>query len=543
MKRKLVLFLSLLVLLSSLLYVRFSVVMVNASNGYPVHNINTGLNYTAIQKAIDASETLDGHTILVDAGFYDEYVDITKSLTIIGENKSTTIVDGRIFVWANYSCVAQFTVQNGGIHIENPHGSTISNNILKNNYIGIAIYESSGNMLRNNTMLNNTYNFDINGWFPSDFFQNIDSSNTVDGKPIYYLVNQHNQQIPDDAGYVALVNSTKIMVKNLSLKNNGMGILLINCTYCTVENVTSNDMDGIDMRFSSNNTITNNTFVSSNYGFFIMNSDRNSMTYNRIHTDYGDGVWLQSSEYNVLSFNILSGFVGDGYFNGIWLLDGSNSNIITGNTISSYYRGVLLLGSYNNTIYHNNFVVAHNQVCSNNFLEEDKEGNYYSTYVGVDLDKDGIGDSQYVVYEAIDNYPLMGIFSSFNTSLGHHVNVISNSTIEDFEYFESNSTIQMYVSNMTANQTYGFCRICIPHTLMNVTNISVIIDDGITSVLHQNFTLYDNGTHRWIYFAYEHSIHKVDIIPESPSFFILPLIMIATLLAVIVYRRKCISIT
>jgi hypothetical protein len=53
-----------------------------------------------------------------------------------------------------------------------------------------------------------------------------------------------------------------------------------------------------------------------------------------------------------------------------------------------------------------------------------------------------------------------------------------------------------------------------------------------------NYTLYDNGTYRWIYFTYEHSTLEIIIVPEFPSFLILPLFMMATLLAVITYRRK-----
>jgi len=115
------------------------------------------------------------------------------------------------------------------------------------------------------------------------------------------------------------------------------------------------------------------------------------------------------------------------------------------------------------------------------------------------LDLDGIGDSEHILNaNNQDNFPLMGMFSSFNTSLGYHANVISNSTIEDFEYFDSDSTIKIHVSNMTATQNYGFCRVCIPHALMDVNNI----------------------------------------VPEFSSFLILPLFMIATLLAVIAYKRK-----
>jgi parallel beta-helix repeat protein len=47
-----------------------------------------------------------------------------------------------------------------------------------------------------------------------------------------------------------------------------------------------------------------------------------------------------------------------------------------------------------------------------------------------------------------------------------------------------------------------------------------------------------NSTHSYLYFTYHHSTQEIIIIPESPSLIILSLFMIATLLTVIVYRRK-----
>src|SRR3990172_6744833 len=60
----------------------------------PVHNTNTGLNYATIQEAIDALETLGGHTIRVDAGTYFEHVIVSKSLTLTGEDTVSTVIDG-----------------------------------------------------------------------------------------------------------------------------------------------------------------------------------------------------------------------------------------------------------------------------------------------------------------------------------------------------------------------------------------------------------------------------------------------------------------
>jgi len=228
----------------------------------------------------------------------------------------------------------------------------------------------------------------------------------------------------------------------------------------------------------------------------------------------------------------------------------SSNNAISGNNIAANnYYGVRLYRSSKNIFYHNNFRSDNQQIYMSspdyaNFWDDGypSGGNYWtyrSNYTGVDLDHDGIDDSPHLIdANNTDNYPLMGMFSSYNTSTGYHVNVISNSTIDDFEYFESNSTIKMYVSG---EEGFGFCRVSIPHIVMNVSSILVIIDDGLTLVLYHNYTLYDNGTHRWIYFSYEDSIHEIDIIPEFPTFMILPLFMIATLLTVVVYRSNCLK--
>jgi hypothetical protein len=73
---------------------------------------------------------------------------------------------------------------------------------------------------------------------------------------------------------------------------------------------------------------------------------------------------------------------------------------------------------------------------------------------------------------------------------------------------------------------------------MNVDGLSVILDGGNTSVLYPNYNVYDNGTHRWIYFAYEHSTREIDITPEFPSFLILSLFMTTTLPMAIAYKRR-----
>jgi parallel beta-helix repeat protein len=232
-------------------------------------------------------------------------------------------------------------------------------------------------------------------------------------------------------------------------------------------------------------------------------------------------------------------------------LGNSSGNIISGNYIgASVQYGIWLGNSSDNSILHNNFVGNKYQVFATiysygNVWNDTVEGNFWSNYTGVDEDHDGIGDAPYFIESyanSTDYHPLMGMFSSFDTALGTSVDVVSNSTVDDFEYLDANGTIKMHVSNSSATQTYGFCRIRIPNELMNVTSLQVIIDDGQTATLLPNYTVYANMNQTWIYFAYTHSTHEIVIIPELQPVTAILLLMIASLCAFIPYKGKRIKL-
>ena len=229
-------------------------------------------------------------------------------------------------------------------------------------------------------------------------------------------------------------------------------------------------------------------------------------------TQCSNGIELRSSNNTNISRNNIT---NNGY--GIWLSSSSN-NSICGNNITNNGCGVWLSPSSNNSIFHNNFIDNIEQVFSfaSNSWDDGYPfgGNYWSDYAGVDADGDGIGDTSYIIDENnVDRYPLMGPFNSFNTSVGYSVDVISNSTVEDFRYFKSNSTIIMHISNMTANQTAGFCRLTIPHELMQPP---YTVKVNGTTVEYK--TIYENSTEgiSIIYFTYEHSRLEITVIPEIP---------------------------
>ncbi len=371
MSRRSIAILTLMTLLSSLLYIRVNMVgVVMAPIDYRVHNLNSGLDYATIQEAINANETLPRHTILIEEGTYYEHLVLNKTLSLVGEKRNTTIIDGNEF------------------------------------------------------------------------------------------------------GIVINVTAPEVTITSLTVRNGGTR--------------------SYGIYIASNNNSVLLSEITSNWGIMLWNCSGNALSRNNVYNNSA-GISLESSSSNIISENRFEDIECAIYFN----------------------------YSPHNLFYHNNFMGV--QLVSSipvfpNVWDNGLEGNYWSGWTWaewIDSNHDGIGDSPFGVFDDADNHPLMGMFCSFNTSLGYEVELVSNSTVEDFEYFDFNKTIRFHISNTTVAQTSGFCRICIPHILMSPENISVTIDNEETPILYENHTLYDNGTHRWIYFAYEHSTHEVTIIESG----------------------------
>jgi hypothetical protein len=114
------------------------------------------------------------------------------------------------------------------------------------------------------------------------------------------------------------------------------------------------------------------------------------------------------------------------------------------------------------------------------------------------------------------------------------VPVLSNSSVTGFGFDEAEKKVTFQVDG--TDGTRGFCNATIPNALFGGSpeEWKVLVDN--TEVEVQITPL--NATYTSLYFAYTHSAHTVTIIPEFPSWLIVPLFMIATLLAVTIYKRK-----
>ncbi len=300
--------------------------------------------YSRIQTAIDAADP--GDTVRVATGTYFESIRISKSLRLIGEGPEEAVIVG-----------------NGTVVDVNADNVEIRGFTVRNGTYGIFLYYCTGALLRNNVMSSNKWNFGVWGDSISHFVHDVDSSNTVDGKPVYFWVNENNKSVPKDAGYVALISSTNITAENLVLTSNEQGVLLVNTQNSTIRNVAMSGNDvGIDLRMSSTNTVTMNCLSAIN--------------------------WL--SIY----------------------LTYSNSNTVTENTIHKGNYGISATHSSGNKIYHNNFIdnkVQQYQVNCVNEWNDDGEGNYWSDYTGVDSNEDGVGDTM-LPHLGVDHYPLVHVY-------------------------------------------------------------------------------------------------------------------------------------
>jgi len=120
-----------------------------------------------------------------------------------------------------------------------------------------------------------------------------------------------------------------------------------------------------------------------------------------------------------------------------------------------------------------------------------------------------------------------------------HVTTESNSTISNFQFIQEDKKLLFNVTGPPGET--GYCNISIPEELL-WGEFSIFMD-GSLLVKDVDYTQTHNGTHYTFYISYSHSTHTINIIgteviPEFPSPIFSLFFVTATLLAVILHRRK-----
>ncbi len=254
-------------------------------------------NYTTIQDAIDNSSNGDTVFVFDDSSPYYENIRIKNSINLIGENKNTTIINGKnsydsCIEISHYTNISGFKIQNcsSGISIGSDY-NTISNNLIINNEFGIHILYTRKNTIKNNFFANNGYGISI--WDSDDII--IENN--------YIFSNSEGIEV-DDSSNNKIFNNTILenyngihisafsriskynIVKSNNISNNRCGIYIGYSYYVTIENNNfyNNNWTGLYLE-SRGCTISKNNFIENQENVYFVNI-LNSYRKNKWDTNY-----------------------------------------------------------------------------------------------------------------------------------------------------------------------------------------------------------------------------------------------------------------
>jgi nitrous oxidase accessory protein len=267
-------------------------------------------NYTRIQDAID--EANNGDIIYVYNGAYKENIELDKKLSLIGEDKNTTIIDGNeegctINLFSENTIIQNFTIIGGGFDTDDfrnffragirvtGSNNTICNNIFRKNRLGISGVRVTNLTIKDNIFIEDgvgftSYENDGRPKMKKKYFLHNIENNTINGKPLYYFYNENNKLIENlEIGQLILVNCTNFKIKNVSISKTDWGIVFAFCNKSSTEycNIFNNSL--AIWTLESNNNIFQFNNISNNYHRGIVidyNSNKNQIKYNKINTTF-----------------------------------------------------------------------------------------------------------------------------------------------------------------------------------------------------------------------------------------------------------------
>jgi nitrous oxidase accessory protein len=203
-------------------------------------------NYSKIQDAINNAS--DGDTVFVYSGLYQENeIKVYHSISIIGEDKNTTIIDRSRYgfdLYKNLTNFTGFTIQNAlsGIYIPSSYDK-IFNNIFTNLSDGITVCQKC--RIENNTFINVNSAIFLTEFGGHNVIQyNIIKNNQVgihnDEYNIYNSYNViQNNVITNNVQGIAITNSESNVIYGNTIRNNTEGIYIGVSSW---DNITSNNI-------------------------------------------------------------------------------------------------------------------------------------------------------------------------------------------------------------------------------------------------------------------------------------------------------------
>jgi nitrous oxidase accessory protein NosD len=267
-------------------------------------------NYTKIQDAVNAASAGDTIFVYHDSSPYHENIVINTTLTLLGENQTTTQLDGKsdshtITVNAPSTVISGFTITqpsnssvnsnirlntnnitivgntlmygNEGIYCINCSNITVKNSIISNVKYGLSLWQTSDSFFENNS-ISDCYivangltclkcHFFYNNFSHSSFGVGPQGNYSEYKHNKFFGVGLNSQGMYDDVQYNSFVSCgayfgaySGIFAHNI-VQNNVEGIALsgvaMNVSYNTIQNCQT----GIEVDYGLLTTISHNNFM------------------------------------------------------------------------------------------------------------------------------------------------------------------------------------------------------------------------------------------------------------------------------------------
>ena len=290
----------------AILALMFSVIpLTNFAQAYPTA-ITVPDDYPTIQAAINAANI--GSTIFVRNGLYQENIVVDKVLTLQGENREATVINGSfvnsvVTITADGVVFSDFKIIGGGangIYIKQTSGTTIKNNLVDSSRSS-ACFALNFECSNHNSIINNRMIRSFEGCVLNNSDSNIILNNVMEDnvENLWMLLSDHNY-----------VDNNK-----LSQTSGFASIYMVSC-YSNMfrrNQISSCQHNGVYLgENSEKNLFTENNFQQNNQDLLISYCAYNTFTHNNFYTPSIDNQDCLNAWNDTQEGNYWGDYVGDG---------------------------------------------------------------------------------------------------------------------------------------------------------------------------------------------------------------------------------------
>lgn len=346
--------------------------------------VNTSSELFSVLKNIE-----NGESVVLGSGVYVGNFSLDKSVSLIS-------YDGAVLTSAGFGTI--LTIESSNVYIS-----------------GISFYNSGKDMSVSDSCLFITGN---NVHVIDNFFSECGFSIWSNESSCNYFFNNifiggADNILSDRGNVIHIYKGSNSVISDNFLVNGRDGIYITNSNEVSINrNIFTNVRFGIHYMFSNKCNVVSNIVVDSMIGIAVMYSKYVDLINNFSYKNVTHGLFFRDVLYsrilrNKSLYNRDGILLGDSYFN----------DIINNDIIKNVIGIKVYSGSDDNLVYDNNFISNNLQI---QFLDNRKLvwnslhiGNFWSHYVGWDVDFNGIGDKIFYVTNISDwlvsVYPILKI--------------------------------------------------------------------------------------------------------------------------------------